>query len=37
MYESILYDGFEFFNIANVSEKMKRKTVVLNGVSKHIP
>jgi aspartate aminotransferase len=34
MYESILYDGFEFFNIANVSEKMKRKTVVLNGVSK---
>jgi aspartate aminotransferase len=34
MYESILYDGFEFFNIANVSEKMKRKTIVLNGVSK---
>jgi aspartate aminotransferase len=34
MYESILYDGFEFFNIAQVSEKMKRKTVVMNGVSK---
>lgn len=34
MYESILYDGFEFYNIANVSEKMKRKTIVMNGVSK---
>jgi aspartate aminotransferase len=34
MYEAILYDGFEFFNIANVSEKMKRKTIVMNGVSK---
>lgn len=34
MYESILYDGFEFFNIANVSEKLKQKTVVMNGVSK---
>jgi aspartate aminotransferase len=34
MYESILYDGFKFFNIANVSEKMKKKTVVMNGVSK---
>ncbi|MBN2158611.1 MAG: pyridoxal phosphate-dependent aminotransferase [Spirochaetes bacterium] len=34
MYESILYDGFEFFNIANVSDKMKKKTIVMNGVSK---
>jgi len=34
MYESILYDGFKFFNIANVSEKMKKKTIVMNGVSK---
>jgi len=34
MYESILYDGLEFYNIANVSEKMKRKTIVMNGVSK---
>lgn len=34
MYESILYDGFEFFNIAQVSEKMKKKSVVMNGVSK---
>jgi aspartate aminotransferase len=34
MYEAILYDGFEFYNIANVSEKMKRKTIVMNGVSK---
>ena len=34
MYESILYDGFEFYNIANVSDKMKQKTMVMNGVSK---
>jgi aspartate aminotransferase len=34
MYESILYDGFEFYNIANVSDKMKQKTIVMNGVSK---
>ncbi len=34
MYESILYEGFEFYNIANVSDKMKQKTIVLNGVSK---
>ena len=26
--------GSEFFNIANVSEKMKKKTIVMNGVSK---
>mgnify|MGYP001014118026 CR=1 FL=1 len=34
MYESILYDGFEFCNIAQISENMKRKSVVMNGVSK---
>ncbi len=34
MYESILYDGFEFHNIANVSDRMKKKTIVMNGVSK---
>jgi aspartate aminotransferase len=34
IYETILFDGFRFSNIANVSETMKKKTVVLNGVSK---
>jgi len=34
IYESILFDGFKFFNIANVSEAMKKRAVVLNGCSK---
>lgn len=34
IYESILYDGAVFSNMANVSGEMKRKTFVLNGVSK---
>jgi len=34
IYESIIYDGFEFSNIANISEKLKKKTFVLNAVSK---
>ena len=34
IYEKILYDGFEFFNIASVSEALRNRTVVVNGVSK---
>jgi len=34
IYESIVYNGFKFSNIANISEEMKQKTLVLNGVSK---
>ena len=34
IYESITYDGFEFSNIANISEELKKRTIVLNGVSK---
>ncbi len=34
IYETILFDGFKFSNIANVSETMKKRTVVLNGCSK---
>ncbi len=34
IYESMMYDGLAFVNIANVSEEMKQKTFVLNGVSK---
>jgi aspartate aminotransferase len=34
IYESIVYDDFKFYNIANISEVLKKKTIVLNGVSK---
>lgn len=34
IYESIIYDGFTFSNIAQVSDAMKAQTMVLNGVSK---
>ncbi|MFC1670199.1 pyridoxal phosphate-dependent aminotransferase [Spirochaetota bacterium] len=34
IYESIVFDGFEFTNIANISDELKKKTIVLNGVSK---
>jgi aspartate aminotransferase len=34
IYEKIVYDGFEFANMANVSEEMKEKTIVVNGLSK---
>lgn len=34
IYEKIVYDGFEFFSIASVSETLRNRTVVVNGVSK---
>jgi aspartate aminotransferase len=34
IYEKIVYDGFVFANMANVSEEMKEKTIVVNGLSK---
>ncbi|MBN2324774.1 MAG: pyridoxal phosphate-dependent aminotransferase [Spirochaetes bacterium] len=34
IYEKILYDGFTHTSIASYSEKIKRKTVIVNGVSK---
>jgi len=34
IYEKILYDGLQFHNIANVSEEMKERCIVVNGVSK---
>jgi len=34
IYEKILYDGFKFFSIASVSEALRNRTVVVNGVSK---
>ncbi len=34
IYEKVVYDDFAFFNMANVSEEMKEKTIVVNGLSK---
>ncbi|HET6489409.1 MAG TPA: pyridoxal phosphate-dependent aminotransferase [Syntrophales bacterium] len=34
IYEKVVYDDFRFSNIANVSEEMKEKTIVVNGLSK---
>ncbi|MFH0974774.1 MAG: pyridoxal phosphate-dependent aminotransferase [Spirochaetota bacterium] len=34
IYEALLYDNKKFYNIANMGEEIKKKTVVLNGVSK---
>ncbi|HOO73033.1 MAG TPA: pyridoxal phosphate-dependent aminotransferase [Spirochaetota bacterium] len=34
IYECMLYDGMTFCNMAAISEEMKLKTVILNGVSK---
>jgi aspartate aminotransferase len=34
IYEFIIYDNLKFYNLANLSEELKQRTVVLNGVSK---
>ncbi|MCZ8344550.1 MAG: pyridoxal phosphate-dependent aminotransferase [Leptospira sp.] len=34
IYEKIIYDNLEFVNPAMISEKMKEKTFIVNGVSK---
>ena len=34
IYESIIYNGMSFCNIANLSDSLFKKTIVLNGVSK---
>jgi len=34
IYEKNVYDGIEFFSIASVSDELRKKTVVVNGVSK---
>jgi len=34
IYEKVIYDDFRFSNIANVSDEMKEKTIVVNGLSK---
>jgi len=34
IYEKIIFDGFEHFSIASLSEELKQNTVVINGASK---
>lgn len=34
IYEKVIYDGFEFYNPAMLSNELKEKTFVINGVSK---
>ncbi len=34
IYEKLVYDDYKFVSIASFSEKIKRKTIVINGVSK---
>lgn len=34
IYEKIVYDDFEFFSVASLSEKIKSKTILINGHSK---
>jgi aspartate aminotransferase len=34
IYEALIYDNNKFYNIANMGEEIKKKTIVLNGVSK---
>ena len=34
MYEKLVYDNFKFYSIAQVSDEVKKNTVVVNGVSK---
>jgi len=34
IYEKLVYDGFRFFSVAELGEKVKQNTVLINGVSK---
>ena len=34
IYANIVYDGFRFHSIASLSDKIREKTVIINGVSK---
>lgn len=34
IYEKLVYDGFRFFSIAELGEKVKQNAVIINGVSK---
>lgn len=34
IYEKLVYDGFEFASIASLGEEIKRRTILVNGLSK---
>jgi aspartate/methionine/tyrosine aminotransferase len=34
IYEKLVYDDFKFFSFASLGEDIKRKTIIINGVSK---
>jgi len=34
IYEKLIYDDIEFYSVAQFSEKLKNKTIVINGLSK---
>ena len=34
IYEKLLYDNFEFISFASLSDEMKKRTILVNGVSK---
>ncbi len=34
IYEKVVYDGYQFHSIASLSDKIKEKTIIINGVSK---
>jgi aspartate/methionine/tyrosine aminotransferase len=34
IYEKLIYDNFEFVSFPSISEEMKKRTVIINGVSK---
>jgi len=34
IYEKLVYDGFEFVSIASLGEEIKKRTIVVNGLSK---
>jgi aspartate aminotransferase len=34
IYEKLVYDGFQFTSIASLSDKMKKRTIIVHGVAK---
>ncbi|UCD18462.1 MAG: pyridoxal phosphate-dependent aminotransferase, partial [Candidatus Zixiibacteriota bacterium] len=34
IYEKVIYDGFQFCSVASLGEEIKRKSIIVNGVSK---
>jgi len=34
IYEKVIYDGFRFTSVASLGDKIKEKTIIINGVSK---